>query len=181
MEYASIVARRRSLKIDGYRTLADVGFDGNWVTPYQISSRSEDGPVLVAMHWLDAPSIDLHRDTLQRIGYLPQIRFNKTLDIALDLARLTRADLYMTQAFQLVPTRRSEAIPRWAMDQSFDTVTLHELKGRRVIALGDQASILCTRHGVAHRHAPHPSRRGHSNADNAREIFAALAKNTMGR
>lgn len=175
-DYASIVARRRSLRIDGYMTLADVGFDGDWVTPYQMASRSMDGPVLVAQHWLDAQSIELHRTTLEQLGYLPHIRFNRTLDIALAIAGMARSSLYMTQAFQLIPLSSTERISRRAMDESFDQVTVHELTDRPVIALGAHAVRLCTRHGIEHVPSPNPSRRGHSNAENARELALALAQ-----
>src|SRR5205807_531932 len=99
--------RRRRLCVPPYRTLADVGFDGPWVTPYQITSCSPDGPVLVALHWLDRPSIEAHRAELRRCGYLPGIRFNRVLDLALGARRLTRAGIYVTQAFHLVPDTRS--------------------------------------------------------------------------
>lgn len=46
--YHANVRRRRALKLPGYVTLAEAGFDGEWVTPYQISSCSPTGPVLVA-------------------------------------------------------------------------------------------------------------------------------------
>ena len=55
---ADLIARRRQFVIHGYeykyKTLEDVGFYGNWVTPLQITSNSKKGPVLIALHWLDA-------------------------------------------------------------------------------------------------------------------------------
>ena len=45
--------------------------------------------------------------------------FNKVLELALDLAGLTRADLYLTQAFHLLPHERSESIPQRHIDASF--------------------------------------------------------------
>jgi hypothetical protein len=59
LDYQEIIDRRRALIIEPYKSLAAVGFDGPWVTPYQITSRSPVGPVLVALHWLDEPSIRL--------------------------------------------------------------------------------------------------------------------------
>ena len=59
------------------RGVTDVGIDGDWVTPYQVGSNSETGPVLVALHWLDAPSVEEHRDVLKEKGYLPSMPFNK--------------------------------------------------------------------------------------------------------
>jgi hypothetical protein len=61
MNYEEIVERRRALRIEGYKTLSDVGFDGPWVTPYQKASRAANGPVLVAYNWLDARSAVKHR------------------------------------------------------------------------------------------------------------------------
>ena len=69
MDYQEIINRRRALVIEPYKSLAEVGFDGPWVSPYQISSNSADGPVLVALHWLDEPSILRDRATLQNLGY----------------------------------------------------------------------------------------------------------------
>ena len=109
--YDQIVEQRRALRIPPYFTLADVGFDGPWITPYQKTSRSPDGPVLVALHWLDAPSIEQNRPILNELGYLPGIRFNNVLDLALKARRLTRKDIYVTQVFQLIPRTRSQRIP----------------------------------------------------------------------
>ena len=69
MDYQEIINRRCALVIEPYKSLAEVGFDGPWVSPYQISSNSADGPVLVALHWLDEPSILRDRATLQNLGY----------------------------------------------------------------------------------------------------------------
>ena len=81
-------------------------------------SNCKTGPVLVARHWLDADSVRKHRDELKE-GYLPSMPFNKVLELALDLAGLTRADLYLTQAFHLLPHERSESIPQRHIDASF--------------------------------------------------------------
>lgn len=52
MKRAEVIARRREFVIHEYKrkykTLVDVGFDGEWVTPYQMVSNSDTGPVLVA-------------------------------------------------------------------------------------------------------------------------------------
>jgi hypothetical protein len=165
---------RRRLAIPGYATLADVGFDGPWVCPYQIMSRSPDGPVLVALHWLDAPSITLPKDILRGLGHLPGIPFNRVLDRALELAGLDRQGIYVTQTFHLIPARRSEQVSRAAIDISFDQVTRHELRDCRVIALGQVASGACRRHGVDHAAVCHPSQRGRTFEARAVEICAAL-------
>jgi hypothetical protein len=85
----------------------------------------------VALHWLDEPSIDRYRIMLKEFGYLPMIRFNKVLDIALASRRLKRRDIYMTQAFHLIPQGRSERIPLAAIDASFSEITRHECHGRK--------------------------------------------------
>jgi len=38
LSYNEIVENRRTFSLLGYSSLADVGFDGDWVTPYQMSS-----------------------------------------------------------------------------------------------------------------------------------------------
>jgi hypothetical protein len=144
LDYREIVERRRALKIDPFKSLADVGFDGT-CTPYQITSNSREGPVLVALHWLDESSILAERATLQQCGYLPGIRFNVVIDAALARVRLRRSDIYVTQTFHLIPRTRSEQIEPSAMKRSFDEVRF-ELEGRKAIALALQlhASVHAT-------------------------------------
>jgi len=175
LDYQEIIDRRRALVIEPYKSLAEVGFDGPWVTPYQITSRSPEGPVLVALHWLDEPSILRERATLQNVGYLPNIRFNAVIDAALARQGLSRSDIYITQTFHLVPKKRSERVSQAAIRRSFDEVTRFELQGRKVIALGDVAAGECARHNVEHIAVCHPSRRGYSNEKNAIEIAEAIA------
>ncbi|MAB13318.1 hypothetical protein [Parvibaculum sp.] len=173
---SQIIEKRRALSIEPFRTLADVGFDGDWVSPYQISSCSPTGPVLVALHWLDEPSINEYRQILSELGYLPGIRFNNVLDLALGERGLLREDIYVTQAFHLVPAERSQAIAKSALVRSFEAVTIHELVGRKVIGLGAEAGRLCEAFGVEHVSVCHPSRRGFSNEQNAAEISAAFSR-----
>jgi hypothetical protein len=66
LDYPEIIDRRRALIIEPFKSLAEVGFDGPWVTPYQITSKSSAGPVLVALHWLDESSILRERVTLRK-------------------------------------------------------------------------------------------------------------------
>jgi hypothetical protein len=174
VDYQEIIDRRRALVIEPYKSLADVGFDGPWVTPYQITSKSAEGPVLVALHWLDGPSILRDRATLQTHGYLPGIRFNAVIDAALELRDLSRSDIYVTQTFHLIPATRSEPIPPAAVRRSFDEVTRFEIQGRRVVALGEIAAGECRRHDIPHVAVCHPSRRGYSNKQNAAEIADAI-------
>ena len=175
MDYQEIIERRRALIIEPYKSLAEVGFDGPWVTPYQITSKSSEGPVLVALHWLDESSILRERASLQNLGYLPRIRFNTVIDAALARQGLSRSDIYVTQTFHLVPRTRSERISQAAIRRSFDEVTRFELQGRQVIALGDVAAGECARHNVEHVAVCHPSRRGYTNEQNAIEIAEAIA------
>jgi len=72
LDYQEIIDRRRALIIEPFKSLAEVGFDGPWVTPYQITSKSSEGPVFVALHWLDESSILREQMTLQNLGYLRQ-------------------------------------------------------------------------------------------------------------
>ena len=172
--YPEIVAARRALRINGYATLADVGLDGPWTTPYQIASSSAAGPVLLTYNYLDAPSARQHRSLLLETGFLPGMPFNRVLDQALVLAGMVRSDLYVTHAFHLLPAKRSAAV-KWAdVDTSFDCVGRPEIAGRRVIALGAVAARACARHGIAHLATPHPSARGVSFAVRAERLARAL-------
>jgi hypothetical protein len=181
LDYQEIVERRRELVIEPYKSLAEVGFDGPWVTPYQITSKSSEGPVLVALHWLDESSIQRERPTLQDLGYLPKIRFNAVIDAALARKGLSRSDIYVTQTFHLIPRTRSERISQAAIRRSFDQVTRFELQGRKVVALGDIAAGECARHNIEHIAVCHPSRRGYTNEKNAVEIAEAIAALGFGR
>jgi hypothetical protein len=175
LDYQEIIDRRRALIIEPFKSLVEVGFDGRWVTPYQIISKSAEGPVLVALHWLDESTILRERATLQDLGYLPNIRFNTVIDAALVRRGLSRSDIYVTQTFHLIPRKRSERISKAAIRRSFDEVTRFELQGRKVIALGDIAAGECARHNIEHIAVCHPSRRGHTNEKNAIEIAEAIA------
>lgn len=154
--------------------MSDVGLDGDWTTPYQIASRSPDGPVLLTFNYLDAPSAILHREQLLACGFLPGMPFNSVLELALNLAGMQRADLYVTHAFHLLPPTRSASIRPAHVDLSFDAVARHELEGRRVIALGDVAARVCRRHGIDHVATPHPSARGLSFRHRAEVLSTSL-------
>lgn len=166
------IERRRAFKLEGYVSLGDLGFDGDWVTPYQIGSCSPTGPALVAYHWLDVPSFLKHESILRDLGYLPGIPFNKVLDMALELAGLTRADIYVTQAFHLLPATRSQRIPTAHLRASFDAITRYELSGRKIVALGTDASRACRE--LDHVKVSHPSARGLTYTAKAEELAAAL-------
>jgi hypothetical protein len=179
LDYQEIIERRRALTIEPYKSLAEVGFEGPWVTPYQITSNSFDGPVLVALHWLDESSILTDRALLQNLGYLPNIRFNTVIDAALARQGLSRSDTYVTQTFHLIPRTRSERISQAAIRRSFDEVTRFELQGRKVIAPGDIAAGECAWHNIEHIAVCHPSRRGYTNGGNATAPDCAVTRGTI--
>jgi hypothetical protein len=174
-QYSDWVARRRALALPGYETFADVGLDGDWTTPYHIASASLTGPVLLTYNYLDAPSARLYQAELARAGYLAAMPFNRVLDRALSMAGLTRADLYVTHAFHMLPRTRSEAVPARAIDVSFDAVGRYECADRAVIALGEAAARVCRRHGIDHIAVAHPSARGLSHLAKATSLADALS------
>jgi hypothetical protein len=172
--YRKIVERRRRFAWPGYQSYADAGLDGDWVTPYHLTCGNFDGPVLLTYNFLDAPTVQQEVARLRATGYLPEMPFNRVLDRALALAGLARSDVYVTHAFHLLAEARSEAIPSAAIDASFDAVARHELSGRRVIALGQEAARQCRRHAIAHSAVPHPSARGLPFETRARALAAAI-------
>ena len=163
MTRKDIIAVRRRLRVPEefqrqWATLVEVGFDGDYISPIQKTSNSATGPVLVAKHWFDAESANRHRATLERCGYLPDIPFNRALDRVLEAVRLTRGDLYITQACHFLPrTDRRKPVPAALMRLSIEAVTRHEVEGRRVIALGGEAQQALERAGVDCIACPHPS------------------------
>ena len=181
--YCECVTRRKEFSICKYKTLDDVDLDGPWVTPQQITSCSMTGPVLVGHHWLDAKSVEDApeevRNELKEKGYLPKIAFNKVLDLALERAGLTRSDIYVTQAFHLLPPdNRTQSVPPKYLYESFKRITHHEVEGRAVIALGAAAERACRRGDVKRfvyfKHVIHPSARGRNYKSKAAELAEAL-------
>ena len=141
--YQRNIERRRKFSLPGYKSLADVNLDGEYVTPLQIVAHSETGPCLVAYNWIDAPTAIENRDFLAKYGYLPDIAFNKVLELAFRQINIRREDTYMTQAFHLLPDERSGKIPARDVQKSFEAITLHEVRGRKVVALGTDAIMAC--------------------------------------
>jgi hypothetical protein len=176
MDFKDILRRRRDLRIEGYKTLADVGMDGDWISPYQKTSNSKSGPCLVAYNWLDVPSIQKHSAVLLELGYLPGIPFNQVIDLALNYAGLSRREIYVTQAFHLLPIARSEAIPQRYVDHSFEHVTRHEVEKRTVVALGNAAMAACRRHGINAIEVCHPSSRNNGTFRNRAMIIGEALK-----
>lgn len=177
-DQARLIEMRRSFTRPGYATYADVGVDGDYVSPYHLTCGNPAGPVLISYNWLDAPSARTHRATLRQMGYLPQMLFNRVLDRALQIARLTRDAIYLTHAFHLLPASRSAAIPQRDIEASFDAITRHEIAGRPVIALGNAAARACNRFAIPCRSLTHPSARGRSMRAKAAEIATALEEVT---
>ncbi|MDW3183031.1 hypothetical protein [Roseobacter sp.] len=173
-ERTRLIAARRNFTRPGYDTYADAGVEGDYITPYHLTCGNPAGPVLISYNWLDAPTVRAHRDTLRRLGMLPQMLFNRVLDLALGLAGLARGAVYLTHAFHLLPASRSATVPASDVEASFDAITRHEVAGRPVVALGQAASHACTRFGIAHHAVPHPSARGLSMLAKARAIAKAL-------
>ena len=164
MEYAEIVDARRGLRVPpGYKTLKDVGLDGLWVTPPQMTSRNPCGLVLLAWHFLGVENARKQRKIILRGGgYVPTRGFNVVLDMALDMADLTRGSVYITQAFHLLPCAGTSAdVPVELVRESFEAVTQHEVKGRIVVALGNDARDAYRDFTGTNPHdrAPHPSSR----------------------
>ena len=174
--YAEVVKRRRAFELQGYKSLSDVGFDGPWVTPLQKAAGSLTGPVLIAFNWLDAPAVEQHRSELAELGYLPTINFNRVLDAALRLSGLARSEVYLTEAFHLLPGQRSGSVPLRDVQASFEAITRYEIAGRPVVALGSDAANACRRTGVACVVAQHPSARSLSFCDRAAAIAEAIGR-----
>ncbi|MEL6452546.1 MAG: hypothetical protein AAFQ19_14915 [Pseudomonadota bacterium] len=157
--YHRAIAARRAFALPGYPTLAQAGFDGDYVSRIQLTSGNLTGPLLMSKDWLDAPSAETHKDALRRTGYLPNIPYNKVIDRVLALLRLTRADIYITPVFHLLTPKRSSTIPPAHARASFDAIGRHELMGRRPVALGTDSARVLQHFGIDHVTAPHPSAR----------------------
>jgi len=174
MTFPEAIAARRAFRLPSYTTLAEAGFDGDYVSPIQISSGNPDGPLLMTKDWLDAPSARAHHAELSRRGYLPGIPFNRVLDKALELAGLTRADIYIAPVFCLLPPTRSHPLPARDARSSFEQVTSLELNGRRPVAAGTDAARTLAHFRVPHIATSHPSARGLTFAARAERLAHAL-------
>ena len=191
--YKRNIERRRKFSLPGYKSLADVGFDGEYVTPTQIEACSETGVCLVSHNWFDVKSVERYSlDTpkyqlLKRKGYDELIPFNRVLDIVLDKVGIRREDTYMTQVFHLLPAtqEKKDAPSEEDIWKSFEAITQHEIRGRRVVSLGNPAKTACkkfsTKHFEKYAHAPSPSwrfRKGISDDEHATKIANAI-KNVL--
>ncbi|THH36039.1 hypothetical protein E4Z66_13310 [Aliishimia ponticola] len=172
--YANAISARRRFALPDYPTLADKGFDGDYVSPIQMTSGALDGPLLISKDWLDAPSVDRHRAELQQQGYLRGNPFNRVIDLTLGLLGLRRAQIYITPVFHLLTPRRSSQIPAAHARASFEAVGQYELMGRRPVALGTDSARVLRFFGIDHVTAPHPSARIGSYAARAEQIASAV-------
>ena len=157
--YAQAVAARRAFRLPGYPTLAETGYDGDYVSPIQLTSGNLDGPLLMSKDWLDTPSARKHRAELSRTGYLATNPFNQVIDRVMKLVGLPRADIYITPIFHLLTPKRSSTLPVAHARASFDAVGRHELMGRRPVALGTDSARVLRHFDIPRVAAPHPSAR----------------------
>ena len=165
--YKRNIERRRRFSLPGYKSLADVGFDGEYVTPTQIEACSETGVCLVSHNWFDVKSVEEHSrnsekyQSLKEKGYDESIPFNRVLDLALNKVGIRREDTYMTQVFHLLPPSQKEPPSEEDIWKSFEAITQHEIQDRKVVALGKPAKTACIKFGIQHfaayAHAPSPS------------------------
>ncbi|MEM1373296.1 MAG: hypothetical protein AAGF78_02815 [Pseudomonadota bacterium] len=174
MTFPAAITARRAFRLPGYTTLAEAGFDGEYVSPIQLTSGNTDGPMLMSKDWLDAPSARKHHAELSGTGYLPHIPFNRVLDKALALIGLNRADIYIAPIFCLLPPRRSHPLPQAHARASFEHVTSRELNGRRPVAAGTDAARTLRHFNVEHIATCHPSARGLTFDARAERIAEAL-------
>lgn len=172
--YRRAIAARRAFRWGDYPTLADIGLDGDYVSPIQLTSGALDGPMLISKDWSDRDTAVAHLRRIRTLGYLPEIPFNRVLDRALALIGLRRDQIYISPVFQLLTPRRSSTIPAAAARASFDAVVRHEVMGRRPVALGEDAARVLRHFGVPHVATIHPSARGQSFDARAARIAAAI-------
>lgn len=179
--YAEALAGRRDLAVpekyaDRFCTLSAAGWDGPWVSPMQESSRDPCGPVVMGTHWLDAETADARRGDVEWYGgYLPDVTFNRVLDLALWRARLHRRDVYVTQACHLLPLReRRGTVPVGLWRESYEAVTRYEVRGRPVLALGGVAQRLCEHYGLRYLPFRHPGTSGPTQRRQAEALAAGL-------
>ncbi|WP_425071915.1 hypothetical protein [Sagittula sp. S175] len=172
--HADAIRRRRAFSLPGYRTLAEEGFDGDYVSPIQMTSGNLTGPMLISKDWLDAPSARLNRSVLSERGYLPTNPYNRVIDKVLALVGLQRADIYITPIFALLTAKRSSVIPMKDRKASFEAVGQYEILNRRPIALGTDAASVLRWFGIDHIETIHPSARGLTFDARAARIAKAL-------
>lgn len=165
-ERKRLIAERDDLPIPEqdrrkFGRLRDAGWGEHWISPIQETSHDPTGPVVMGSHWLDVEGAEERRADVEHYGgYLPDMPFNRVLDLALWHARLTRRDIYITQACHLMPLGDGNGpqarVPPRLWRPSFDRVTRYEIGDRPVLALGAYAQEVCRRNDVRYLPFPHP-------------------------
>ena len=174
-QYRAAVRARRALMVSDcpeaalyeMKTLSEAGWDGDYVVPNQRKSNSFDGPLIVLNNWYWWEKLDRLSESkkakLRELGYLPDITTNTQLDCALDEAGIERSDIYITQACVLLPKKKidnGDDIPDSAYAISAERVLRLELGGRKPVALGRKAQMVCELLGIEYEKARHPAAKG---------------------
>lgn len=130
--------------------------------------------MLITKDWFDAPSAIANKTTLKKLGFMPDIPFNRVIDLALGFVGLSRSNIYISPVFDLLTPVRSHAIPIRDRCASFLAIGQFELMGRRPVAAGSDAASVLRKPGIPHLKTLHPSARGLTFEDRARRIADAL-------
>ncbi|MFC3326431.1 hypothetical protein [Mesorhizobium cantuariense] len=186
-QYLRAIKARRALAVADcpatasktMKTLSEAGWDGEYVVPNQLTSRSFSGPLILLNNWFGWEELEglalKDRADVKKLGYLPNIRTNLCLDRALEIVGLTRQDIYVTQACVfLPPSTMGSSIASAVYRVSVDRVLRHELGGRTPVALGDAAQKVCRSSGIDFVGAFHPSYQ--AGERRAQEIAAAIGR-----
>ncbi|NHB75451.1 hypothetical protein [Rhodobacter calidifons] len=163
------------------RSLVDEGWDGDFVVPNQLSSRSLNGPVILLNNWYGwraLRELEHHsKVALRQLGYLEGIKTNTCLDRALSILRLRRSEVYITQACVFLPAEvTGKNIPDEVYQLSISRVLRLELASRVPVALGNSAQRACRLNGIPFVGAAHPSfqageRRAQEIADAIKQVL----------
>ncbi len=185
--YQLAIEARKELRVsdcpaamaNNMKSLSDIGWDGEYVVPNQLSSSSFGGPVLVLNNWsgwLGFEGLEPTEETeLRRLGYTPEAPTNRWINRALQIVGLTRQDIYITQACVLLPQEHTgSVIPAPVYKESINRVLKIELAGRTPIALGTPAQRACSNNNINFIGTYHPSYQGGERR--AQEIAAAIKR-----
>lgn len=194
--YPAAVQARRSLSLQmcpsaqakHFKTLAEAGWEGDYVTPNQISSCSPTGPVLLLDNWIGWDSArrwdDEKRKEIKSLGYNPTLETNGRIDGALrELSQrlgwnVERSDIYITQASLFLAPSDSERHPKECYRVSISNVVALETGGRRVVSACSEGTKIMRELGKTEGHdfvpCKHPSRESHFNLANALQWAAQV-------
>ena len=186
-QYQQAIKARREFTVSecpaaaaaGMKSLADVGFDGEYVVPNQISSTALSGPLILLNNWWGWEELatldEVECCDARTKGYLPTKPTNWCLDRAFSLLGLARADFYITQACVLLPSSTmGRSINDSIYAASVERVLRLELGGRTPIALGGPAQKACRLARIDFVAAAHPSYQ--AGERRAQEIAAAIRR-----